>query len=99
MLLLTLGGEASKAHLDLLELGMPPGKLSLTGKQIIHAEPKCHSNICRAVCNCFREVSNMKVRDGKTAWGAQGCSGMMQIFCGGFSFLCVGRIWLLLLLA
>ena len=99
MLLLALGGEASKAHTDLLELGRPPGKPRLAGKQIAQAESKCHSNICRAVCNCCTEVSNMKVKDGKAAWGAEGRAGMMQTFCRGFSFLCVGRICLLLLLA
>lgn len=86
MLLLALGGEASKAHMDLLELGRSPGKLRLTGEQIVPAKSKCHSNICKAACKRCREVSNTKVKDGKAAWGAWGCTPRMQIFCRGFSF-------------
>lgn len=92
MLLLALGREASKAHMDLLEFGRPPGKLRLTGKQIIQAESKCHSNICRAACKCCREVSNMKVKDRKAAGGVEVCPGRMQTFCRRFSSLCVSRI-------
>lgn len=72
MLLLALGGEASRAPMDLLELGRPPGKLRLTGKQLVPAKSKCHCNICKAACKRCREVSNMKVKDGKAAWGAGG---------------------------
>lgn len=86
MLLLALGGEASKARIDLLELGRPPGKLRLTGEQIVPAKSKCHSNICKAACKRCREVSSTKVKDGKAAWGAGGCTRRMQIFCRGFSF-------------
>lgn len=74
MLLLALGGEASKARMDLLELGRPPGKLRLTGEQIVPAKSKCHSNICKAACKRCREVSSTKVKDGKAAWGAGGCT-------------------------
>lgn len=91
MLLLALGGEASRAHMDLLEFSRPPGKPWLTDKQIIQAESKCHANICRAACKCCREVSTAKGKDGNAAWGAEGCR-RMQTFCRGFSSLCVSRI-------
>lgn len=54
MLLLALGGEASQAQTDGLQRSRPWGKLSLLGELIMQAQSKCHSNICRAVCNRLR---------------------------------------------
>lgn len=45
MLLLALGGEASRAPMDLLELGRPAGKLRLTGKQLASSSYQRSPNV------------------------------------------------------
>lgn len=76
MLLLALGGEACKANTNELELGRPPGKPGRAGKLITQAQSKCHSNICRAVCNCLRRGFQ---REGQ---GWKICLGSWRMYLG-----------------
>lgn len=72
MLLLALGGEACKANTAVLELGRPLGEPIRAGELITQAQSKCHSNICRAVCNCSRRGFQREGQGWKAVWGAEG---------------------------
>lgn len=72
MLLLALGGEACKANTAVLELGRPLGEPRRAGELITQAQSKCHSNICRAVCNCSRRGFQREGQGWKAVWGAEG---------------------------
>lgn len=54
MLPLALGREAGQADAAVREHGRPLGAPRWAGKRITQAQSKCHSNICRAECNCLR---------------------------------------------